>query len=117
LPVLPKFADGTNAQLTFVKFDAQRSMTRWVVRLWRSRYRVMTGSDAGIPVWYGALYQEAFSQPWHLVTLGTTTNWPDPSGISPLLPAGLRTLSLSIDAGSVRHALLVLPTVSAASPH
>ncbi|MFM0420299.1 bifunctional DedA family/phosphatase PAP2 family protein [Paraburkholderia aromaticivorans] len=117
LPVLPKFADGTNAQLTFVKFDAQRSMTRWVVRLWRSRYRVLTGSDAGIPVWYGALYQEAFSQPWHLVTLGTTTNWPDPSGISPLLPAGLRTLSLSIDAGSVRHALLVLPTVSAASPH
>jgi len=118
LPVLPKLADGTSADLTFVKFDARRPMARWVVRLWRSRYRVRTGSDAGIPVWYGALYQEAFSQPWHLVTLGTATNWPDASGIPPLLPADLRTLSRSaIDAGSVRHALLVLPTVPTAPSH
>ncbi|WP_454830193.1 VTT domain-containing protein [Paraburkholderia xenovorans] len=118
LPVLPKLADGTSAELTFVKFDAPQPMTRWVLRLWRSRYRLTTRNDAGLPVWYGALYQETFLQPWHLVTLGTTTNWPDAPGIPPLLPVGLRTLRPSaIDAGSVRHALLVLPNVPTAPPH
>ncbi len=57
-------------------------MTRLVLRLWRSHYRFANGTRAdGVadgPIWYGALYQEVFQQPWHFVTLGAITIWPVP---------------------------------------
>ncbi|HHT8903433.1 LssY C-terminal domain-containing protein [Burkholderia cenocepacia] len=115
LPVLPKLSEGHSTDLTFAKFDPDRPMDRVVLRLWRSRFRLTDGGGTSgprdVPVWYGALYQEAFRQPWHLVILGKTA-WPDAAAIPPLLPAGMQTLSLSVlDDGEVRHAVLVLPTV------
>jgi hypothetical protein len=117
LPVLPKLAGGESAELAFVKFDPRRPMTRLVLRLWRSRYRLVTGDIAERPIWYGALYQEAFHQPWQLVTLGTTTNWPDASVFPHLLPAGMQLLSRStVQHGSVRQAVLVLPAAPEEPP-
>lgn len=111
LPVLPKLSEGRSTDLTYVKFDPERPMERLVLRLWRSRYRLMDGEPQGVPVWYGALYQEAFRQPWHLLTLGTTT-WPDATAIPRLLPASMQTLSRSaIEGSGVRHAVLVLPAI------
>ncbi len=88
-----------------------------MLRLWRSRYQLTTGNPPGDPIWYGALYQETFQQPWHLVTLGATT-WPDASAIPQLLPAAMQMLSPSaMEDGSVRRAVLVLPTIPDAPPH
>lgn len=114
LPVLQKLSEGNSAELAFVKFDPRRPMNRLVLRLWRSRYRLMTGGIAGTapgdPIWYGALYQEAFQQPWHLITVGATTTWPDASVVPRLLPAGLPMSSPSvIEDGAVRRAVLILP--------
>lgn len=122
LPVLQKLSEGNSAELTFVKFDARRPMNRLVLRLWRSRYRLAIGTRAddvtNTPIWYGALYQEAFQQPWHLVTLETSTTWPDASTIARLLPAGMSTLTpTAIDGGAVRHAVLVLPAAPGAAPY
>jgi hypothetical protein len=116
LPVLPKLSEGSSTELVFVKFNPNRPMNRLVLRLWRSRYRLTTGGVAGnppgTPIWYGALYQEAFQQPWHLVTLGTTTDWPDAAVIPQLLAAGMPMLSRSaIEDATVRRAVLVLPSV------
>lgn len=44
LPVLPKLAQGQSAELTFARFNPQRPMTRLVLRLWRSRYQLATGT-------------------------------------------------------------------------
>lgn len=111
LPVLPKLSEGRSTDLTFVKFDPNRPMDRTVLRLWRSRYRLTDGGPHGAPVWYGALYQDAFRRPWRLLTLGTTT-WPEAAAIPPLLPAGVQTLTPSaLEDGGVRHAVLVLPAV------
>ncbi|MDD1494070.1 MULTISPECIES: bifunctional DedA family/phosphatase PAP2 family protein [Burkholderia] len=117
LPVLPKLAQGENAGLTFVKFDPQRPMSRLVLRLWRSRYELMTGDTCGgminPPIWYGALYQEVFHRPWQLVTIATVT-WPDAPAIPGLLPAGMLLSSRSAtEGGSLRHAVLGLPAASA----
>jgi membrane protein DedA with SNARE-associated domain/membrane-associated phospholipid phosphatase len=116
LPVLQRLSEGNSAELAFVKFDPRRPMNRLVLRLWRSRYRLAIGTRADgatdEPIWYGALYQEAFQQPWHFVTLGATTDWPDAAVIPQLLPAGTPMVSPSaIEYGSVRHAVLVLPTL------
>lgn len=121
LPVLQKLSEGNSAELVFVKSDPRRPMTRLVLRLWRSRYRLMTGGINGTvpgnPIWYGALYQETFQQPWHFVTLGASTTWPDASAIPQLLPAGMPMSSPSANGdGSVRRAVLVLPTVPEAPP-
>lgn len=117
LPVLPKLSEGRSTDLTYVKFDPDRPTDRLVLRLWRSRYRLtdggMDGGPRGVPLWYGALYQEAFRQPWDLLTLGTTT-WPDAAAIPHLLPAGMQTLSLpEIEDSGGRHAVLVLPATPA----
>jgi membrane protein DedA with SNARE-associated domain/membrane-associated phospholipid phosphatase len=122
LPVVPKLAQGNSAELVFVKFDPRQPMTRLVLRLWRSRYRLMPGDMPGgvtdEPIWYGALYQEAFHQPWHLLTIGTTATWPDAAVIPNLLPAGLQLSSHStIDDGAVRHVVLVLPNDPKTPPH
>ncbi|MBC8751304.1 membrane protein DedA with SNARE-associated domain [Paraburkholderia sp. WC7.3g] len=122
LPVLPKLAEGNSAELTFMKLDPQRPMTRLLLRLWRSHYRLMAGNTpngmADAPIWYGALYQETFRRPWQLVTIGSTTTWPDASAIPHLLPTGMPLLSRStLEGGSVRRAVLVLPTVPEAPPH
>lgn len=119
LPVLPKLSEGKSNGLTFLKFDPQRPMIRLVLRLWRSRYQLMTrdgvGEGANEPIWYGALYQETFQQPWHLATVGTPTTWPDVPTIRQLLPASVKTFSPSaLENGSVRHAVLILPTVPTA---
>ncbi|KVK80929.1 hypothetical protein WS90_16790 [Burkholderia cepacia] len=116
LPVLPKLSEGRSTGLAFVKFDPDRPMDRLVLRLWQSRFRMtdsaMAGGPCDVPVWYGALYQESFRQPWHLVTLGKTAS-PDATAIPQLLPAGVQTLNLSVRKdGGVRHAVLVLPTIS-----
>ncbi|MGF6782153.1 VTT domain-containing protein [Paraburkholderia sp. GAS334] len=121
LPVLQKLSEGNSAELVLVKFDPGRPMTRLVLRLWRSRYRLMTGRITGTvpgnPIWYGALYQEAFQQPWHFVTLGASTTWPDASAIPQLLPAGMPMLSRTAsEDGAIRRAVLVLPGASEA-PH
>jgi len=117
LPVLPKLAEGESAELAFVKFNSRAPMTRSVLRLWRSHYRLTTGSDVDVPIWYGAIYQEAFQRPWHLVTLGTTTNWPDAAVISRLLPVGMQMLSRSaMQEQTVRQAVLVLPLSSEEPP-
>ncbi|WP_321782194.1 bifunctional DedA family/phosphatase PAP2 family protein [Burkholderia pyrrocinia] len=111
LPVLPKLSEGRGTDLTFVKFESERPMERLVLRLWRSRYRLTDGGPHGVPIWYGALYQETFRQPWHLLTLGTATR-PDATIIPRLLPESMQTSSLSaIDGSGVRHALLVLPAI------
>jgi membrane protein DedA with SNARE-associated domain/membrane-associated phospholipid phosphatase len=116
LPVLPKLAQGESSELAFEKFDPGRPMNRLVLRLWRSHYRLATGSVAGnpasVPIWYGALYQEAFHRPWQLVTIGITTSWPDASAVASLLPADMRVLSRSaMQGGAVRQVVLVLPSV------
>ncbi|WP_341315641.1 VTT domain-containing protein [Paraburkholderia sp. IMGN_8] len=121
LPVLQRLSEGNSAELAFVKSDPRRPMNRLVLRLWRSRYRLVTegmaGTAPGNPIWYGALYQEAFQQPWHLVTLGAATTWPDASIIAQLLPAGMPMTSPSaIEDGAVRHAVLVLPAAPDAAP-
>ncbi|WP_321947704.1 bifunctional DedA family/phosphatase PAP2 family protein [Burkholderia cenocepacia] len=115
LPALPKLSDGRSADLTFVKFDPDQPMDRTVLRLWQSGYRMAdrgtAGEPRGVPVWYGALYHEAFRQPWYLLTL-STTDWPDAAAISHLLPAGTPPLSLpAIDNSGGRHAVLVLPAI------
>jgi hypothetical protein len=110
--MLPKLAGGEIAELAFVKSDPQKPMTRLVLRLWRSRYRLISGTVADKPIWYGALYQEAFHEPWQLVTLGTTTSGPDASVIPQLLPADMQMLSRStMQDGSVRRAVLISPTI------
>ncbi|KLU22390.1 membrane protein [Caballeronia mineralivorans PML1(12)] len=117
LPVLPLLAAGKGSELTFVKFDPQRPMGRLVLRLWRSPYRLTTGTQTDEPIWYGALYQEAFRQPWHLVTLGTTTSWPEAIVVPQLLPIGMHLLSRStMQDGAVRRVVLVLPLTSEESP-
>jgi hypothetical protein len=117
LPVLPLLSEGKSSELTFVKFDPRRPMGRLVLRLWRSPYRLTTGTEIDEPIWYGALYQEAFHQPWHLVTLGTTTSWPDAIVVPQLLPVGMHLLSRStMQDGAVRRVVLVLPLTSEESP-
>ncbi|MCX4174769.1 MULTISPECIES: bifunctional DedA family/phosphatase PAP2 family protein [Paraburkholderia] len=121
LPVLQKLSEGKSAELVFVKFDPRRPMNRLVLRLWRSRYRLAIGTGAdGVtdgPIWYGALYQEAFQQPWHFATLGASTIWPDAPAIPQLLPSGMQTLNRTAsESGTVRRAVLVLPGASEA-PH
>jgi membrane protein DedA with SNARE-associated domain/membrane-associated phospholipid phosphatase len=116
LPVLPKLAQGESSELAFEKFDPGQPMNRLVLRLWRSHYRLAAGSIAGnpasVPIWYGALYQEAFHRPWQLVTIGITTSWPDASAVASRLPADLRALNRStMQGGSVRRVVLVLPSV------
>ena len=92
-------------------------MDRLVLRLWRSPYRLTTGTQTDEPIWYGALYQEAFHQPWHLVTLGTTTSWPDAVVAPQLLPIGMHLLSRStMQDETVRRVVLVLPLTSEESP-
>ncbi|KWA30264.1 hypothetical protein WL27_26225 [Burkholderia multivorans] len=116
LPVLPKLSNGRSTDLTFVKSGPARPMDRLVLRLWRSRFRMrdsgMAGGPRDVPIWYGALYQETFRQPWHLVPLGKTAR-PDATAIPQMLRAGMQTLNLSVleDSGA-RHAVLVLPTIS-----
>lgn len=111
LPVLPKLADGENAELIFVKFDSRHPMARSVLRLWRSRYQLTTGTNVDEPIWYGAFYQEAFQRPWHLVTLATTANWPDAAMVTGLLPVDMQLLRRSaIQDGTERQVVLVLPS-------
>jgi membrane protein DedA with SNARE-associated domain/membrane-associated phospholipid phosphatase len=119
LPVLPKLAQGQGAGLTFVKFDPQRPMSRLVLRLWRSHYQLATGDMRGgmtdRPLWYGALYQEVFRQPWQMVTIGSAATWPDASVIPGLLPTGMLLLSRSTtEGGSLRRVVLGLPAASTA---
>jgi hypothetical protein len=119
LPVVQKRSEGNSAELVYVKFDPRRPMTRLVLRLWRSRSRLaingMPGTGPGIPIWYGVLYQEAFQQPWHFVTLGASATWPDASAIPQLLPTGIRMLSRTAsEDGAVRRAVLILPGASEA---
>jgi membrane-associated phospholipid phosphatase len=117
LPVLPLLSEGKSSELTFVKFDPRRPMGRLVLRLWRSPYRLTTGTQTDEPIWYGALYQEAFHQPWHLVTLGTTTSWPDAVVVPQLLPIGMHLLSRStMQDETGRRVVLVLPLTSEESP-
>lgn len=122
LPVLQRLSEGKSAELVLVKSDPRRPMNRLVLRLWRSHYRLAIGTKAdGVtdsPIWYGALYQEAFQQPWHLVTLRTATTWPDAPVIPQLLPAGMPVLSPSaIEDGAVRRSVLVLPAAPEAPSH
>lgn len=115
MPVLPKLAQGKNAELEFVKFDPRQPMGRLVLRLWRSSYRLvpgdMGGGTEGEPIWYGALYEEVFHRPWRLITIAITTTWPDASVIPNFLPAGMPLLSRTdFENGTVRRVVLGLPT-------
>jgi hypothetical protein len=77
----------------------------------------MAGGLTDEPIWYGALYQEVFREPWHLATIGTSATWLDASVIPSLLPAGMQWLSRStIEDGAVRHAVLVLPPAPTTPP-
>jgi len=113
LPVLPKLAEGTSSELVFVKFDPRRPTSRLVLRLWRSRYRLVATKARDSPIWYGAMYQESFQRRWWVVTLVTTTNWPDASAIAQLLPIGMQVLRRSATQdGVTRQVVLVFPTAS-----
>lgn len=93
LPVLPKYSHGRSSKLAFVILDPTYPQQRVVLRLWRSSYLLQNPySQTGVPVWYGAFYEEGFKQPWHLFTLGIAKNLTDISAFMRLLPAGLETV-------------------------
>ena len=106
LPVLPRYDQGSNAALTYIRPDRD-GHGRMVLRLWRSDYvLVAPGRPREIPVWYGAFYDERFAQPGHLFLLGLTRNLQDPAQVPPLLPPGLRLLPRP---GPGTDVLLALP--------
>ncbi len=111
LPVLPKFAGGESSELAFIAPDPKLPATRTVLRLWRSHYLWVNPANASNePIWYGALYQETFQRPGHLVTIGITSGFPDAAAIAHSLPAGLKTLIRPMaQAGATQQVLLVLP--------
>jgi hypothetical protein len=112
LPVLPRYDQGSNAALTYIRPDHD-GRGRKVLRLWRSDYVLaMPGRAREAPVWYGAFYDERIAEPAHLFLLGITRGVVGPAAFMPLLPAGLRTLPRPADAARAAQdggTILVLP--------
>jgi len=111
LPVLPKYDQGKSSELAFAALDPARPMTRMILRLWQSDYLLEDAAHrSGIPIWYGALYQEELQRPWHLFTLARIAGFPDASLIPRLLQADMQTAMLpDTQSGLLRQVVLILP--------
>ncbi|WP_158244211.1 LssY C-terminal domain-containing protein [Trinickia dabaoshanensis] len=115
LPVLPKYAQGENSQLTFMRPDPDLPESRFVLRLWSSHYAIQ-GTQGAEPLWYGAVYHETLSWPAHLFTRVSTQNITSAATIVKLLDLQDRPTIRSMRAANrTRDVVLVLPVVSGAS--
>ncbi len=78
LPVLPKFNAGQESQLVFVK--AKGPNERYVLRLWKSQYRVTTDKEIqGLPLWFGMVTREQITHPLgSITTTKTVQDWITP---------------------------------------
>ena len=88
LPVLPQIHDGSEDDLTMVRYD-DRSDTRWVLRFWDIDARLREGD---LPIWVGSLIRQKREPRMRLFTFAVD----DPQSRAPsdlLAPAwwGLRT--------------------------
>ncbi|MCG5076712.1 LssY C-terminal domain-containing protein [Paraburkholderia tagetis] len=115
LPVLPRYEQGKDAQLTFIRPEPGTTGTRFVLRLWKSHY-VVEGGHGANPLWYGAIYHETRSRPAGLIALPSTQDVEDTGIIVRLLGLQGQCVVRSInDMGWIRNAVLVLPDAVAAA--
>jgi undecaprenyl-diphosphatase len=87
LPVLPQIHDGSEDDLTMVRYANDKS-TRWLLRFWDINVRLKEGS---LPIWVGSVSQQKLEPQMRFFTLAVD----DPQTRAPadlLIPAweGLR---------------------------
>lgn len=62
LPVLPRFNQGDQASIVYVQESVGQPGQREVLRLWRSDFDSTSVQKEIRPIWYGAVYREAWRQ-------------------------------------------------------
>lgn len=62
LPVLPRFNQGDQASIVYVRDSGDQPAQREVFRLWRSSFDLTSSEKERRPIWYGAVYREVRRQ-------------------------------------------------------